>query len=215
MPYYYTQEQNDEEFGNHKPSHTTRRRATPKPKPKPKAKLKMIKTKKPHSLKPDKGLLSRTVLQGYGRGGTVGDGVGISYDPLSIYNPPPPPPPPLRIVSTTTKQPGKLDSLFGIASQVIAGWSQNKTIQTADGQIPLYEPQQYQQQPQQYQQQPPNNGANPNGDNSGGAGEGAAKELGKGFDGIINWASQNPLIVLGVAGGAYLLFKQPPKYGNR
>ena len=34
--------------------------------------------------------------------------------------------------------------------------------------------------------------------------------VGSGIDGVINWIGRNPMIVLGGAIGAYLLFKDPP-----
>lgn len=35
--------------------------------------------------------------------------------------------------------------------------------------------------------------------------------VGSGIDGALNWVTQNPLLVGGVALGAYLLFKDPPR----
>lgn len=35
--------------------------------------------------------------------------------------------------------------------------------------------------------------------------------VGSGIDGALNWVTQNPLLVGGIALGAYLLFKEPPR----
>jgi hypothetical protein len=165
--------------------------------------LKTVKTKNPYSLTPDDLALSQTIFRvENGRGAEVGGGIPAPYNPFSINNPPPPPP---RIsVVTTNAKPSKVDSIFGIASQIIAGWSPNKTVQTADGQAPIYNVPNYQQ-PNVASSDYPTNLSN-----DGGAGAGVGKGLGEGFDGIISWATANPLIVVGVGVGAFLLFKQPP-----
>jgi hypothetical protein len=178
---------------------------------KPKSRFKATKTKNPSSIKPDDLALSRSIFRDNGRGNVWSDEGVLMPESRSTNNPLAPPR--ITVVSSTAKT-SKLDSIFGITSQIISGWSKNKTVQTADGQTPIYNlPEQGQ--PNYQPNYQPNENYPTGGNNGGGAGANVGESLGGGFDGIINWASQNPLIVLGIAGGAYLLFKQPPKYGNR
>jgi hypothetical protein len=54
-----------------------------------------------------------------------------------------------------------------------------------------------------------NRGLSPTGQPLGGAGVGSG--LGQGLDGIISWATANPLPVFLIIGGAFLLFRDPPR----
>ena len=109
-------------------------------------------------------------------------------------------------------RPSILDSLFGLSSQVVSGWSKNPTVQTANGQVPIYA-------------LPNNQSSNPSGggiNNSnidytrpGGAIETTAESIGGGLDGIFEWVKQNlGLVAIGTA-AVFFLFREPPKYGNR
>ncbi len=108
---------------------------------------------------------------------------------------------------------------MGLASQYLAGSLRNSTVQTADGQTPIYNPQTNSSSyaPPGYPPQLNDETVDDSPDNRRrkGAGADVGDSLGQGFDGIIKWASENPLIVAGAGLGAYLLFRQPPKYGNR
>lgn len=180
-------------------------------KPKSPPKIKVTKAKSPTRLKADNLATSSTLFRVNNGRGTVAD-TGVRYPGsgfISIFAPPPPPK--VSVVSSTAK-PSKLDSLFGLASQVISGWSKNPTIQTADGQVPLYQVPQQQQQPYQ---QPYQEYAADDPNYNGGAGANVGASLGGGFDGMIRWGSANPGIVIAVVVGGILLFKQPPGSNKR
>ena len=180
----------------------TRRTPTRKPPTK-----KAAATPKRYTLTSDN-LALMPVDNGRGQPQDGGSGLSLFYDnnnQSSTGNLLPPP----RFVRATDVKQSKASSLFGIASQFIAGWSPNKTVQTADGQIPIYDF------PNQQQSNSTNSKYPTNLNNDGGAGANVGASLGSGFDGIISWASGNPLIVLLGAGGIYLLFRQPPKFGGR
>jgi len=213
MPYFYSgsSELGNNHFAKSKGVRRAGKTAAPK-------KIRLTKTKTPskYSLAGANapGVLSTTVMQA----GTNRNGVGAQYNPMSITGNYVPPPPPLTVVSTTAKT-SKLSGLMGLASQIISGILPHPTVQTADGQVPIYntpnnqagyqpnyQPNPYPVDNSQHQQER---------DLSGGAGADVGASLGSGFDGIIEWASNNPLIVAGFGFGAYLLFRPPPKYGNR
>jgi hypothetical protein len=103
-------------------------------------------------------------------------------------------------------------TVSSLISQTIAGFSRNPTIQVGTSptvQTPLSTTLQSGAalagalNPPQQQTYPP--GYNPNNPGSLGGG------LGSGLDGIVNWITQNPLIVLGVGVGFYLLMREPPR----
>jgi hypothetical protein len=118
-----------------------------------------------------------------------------------------------QIVSSVpgAKQPTTLDKILitgsSVGSQLIAAFGRNPTQQVSypGAQIipytggqqthPIYQqqPQLTPQQMQAYYQA-----------NTPGAG------VGQGIDGIFDWISKNPMIVLAAGAGAYLLFRQPP-----
>ena len=226
MPFYFYDneftnefgEDYNQEFGNPKPNRKLilkkpAKNKLPTRKPvKNKLPTRKPATKKPaaktrYSLTSDNLALAPTDnYRGYEQ--SEGTGLSSSYsNPLSVNYLPPPPPMPIR--TATVKQGGRADSIFGLASQIISGYSRNPTVQTANGQIPIYNT------PNNPQPSYGNSNYPADSSNDGGTGANVGASLGSGFDGVISWASSNPLIVLGGAVGLYLLFIQPPKFGGR
>lgn len=113
----------------------------------------------------------------------------------------------------TTSQPGKFETIFSSAislgSQAIAAWGKNNTTQISanNGNVAAL-PTPYgsagtttnTNQPRTYTEAELTAMRN----NS------AGNALGSGLDGIIDWATKNPIYVFGGIAGLYLLFKQPP-----
>lgn len=103
------------------------------------------------------------------------------------------------------------DNIFGLISQGIGAWGRNPTTQIGSGQVGGigggYSPAAIQQQIAAQQQalalqnQQIRNGQ---------TGTGVGSTVGSGLDGVVTWATQNPLPVFLGIGALFLLFKQPP-----
>jgi hypothetical protein len=143
---------------------------------------------------------------------TGGVGITSSNNPLSVMSAPPAPPTIIQAPAGSKMT----DIVAGLTSQLIASLGKRPTIQTTAGGVPIYQlpenaqPQQgytdaqvaaMLQEQRQYQQ---------SGDPSYDPYKTPGKGIGEGLDGIVKWATENPMIVFGVGIGAYLLFKQPP-----
>lgn len=116
--------------------------------------------------------------------------------------------------STSLKLKDMFNSGVALLSQVIAGKQGNgQQIYNQNGQlVPVGTNNQNNNQPTLAQQQAmllAQQQAQLNAANSAGAG------IGSGIDGIVNWATANPLIVFAGIAGIYLLTREPPRYGRR
>lgn len=176
----------------------------PRLKPQKLAKTKKVATPRPKKVKISKapvGLAKNKPIpiNVTGRGGKTSTGGGLSnYNPggSSDYSPS------VRVPVQNPQRVSTWDKIFSIGSQIVSGYAPNPTIQTVGGQAPLYP----------VNQQPTGNYDNTDSptqfqNNQNGS---LGASLGGGLDGIVNWATANPLIVFGALGGIYLLFRQPP-----
>lgn len=103
------------------------------------------------------------------------------------------------------------DNIFAIGSQIIGAWGRNPTQQIGSGQVGGigggYSPAAIQQQIAAQQAALAAQANNRGGTNASG---GVGSTVGGGLDGVIDWATKNPLpVFLGIA-GVFLLFKSPP-----
>lgn len=140
-------------------------------------------------------------------------GPSPSYFPSSPTIPVTPagtPPPPSQGVTSNGMQ--IFNSVSSLVSQILAGWSRNPTNQVyGPGVGVISNPNVLMTQAasnaavaqSHNQQYAPGGGYGPGGNSLGGG-------VGQGLDGLIGWATANPMIVFLVVGGAILLFRQPP-----
>jgi hypothetical protein len=106
---------------------------------------------------------------------------------------------------------------FGAASQIFGAWGPRPTQQTGPGGVPIgggYSPAAYNQSQAQLQQaiaQQQQAALNAQGGVRPGTNTGLGTSVGGGVDGIIQWATANPIpVFLGIA-GVFLLFREPPR----
>jgi hypothetical protein len=104
-------------------------------------------------------------------------------------------------------------TIASIVSQAIQGFAHNQTNQVGPYGLPYGNPGTqtaqaiYGQQQQSYN----NNAGNSNNAGNNGVGQG----LGQGLDGIITWATNNPVPVFLLIGGVFLLFRESPSSRRR
>lgn len=99
-----------------------------------------------------------------------------------------------------------------IGSQLIAAFGRQPTQQVGYGNFSIVPntTAQYNAQAAQYNAQAQQNAAQQYYAQQAAYGSTPGGAVGSGLDGIVNWATQNPLIVLGAVGALILLYKQPP-----
>lgn len=159
---------------------------------------KLKKAKTPSTMKP------KTVPRKTTVGTTTRPRVVLVTKPLVVSATRP------RVVQAIPEPAQKLsiwDKIFSLSSQIISGNSRNPTIQTVGGQVPIYQPVVE----PHYQPSPFSPGYNPGADYSPNDGNSPGGAVGSGIDGIIQWATANPLFVFGGIGALYLLFKESPR----
>lgn len=145
---------------------------------------------------------------------------GVVYNPSPVYTPTPAYNPvynPSPIVTTGPAQPASSSAMSvfnttaSLVSQILAGFSRNPTNQVTAGGVGVI------QNPNVQISQAQANAAVGIAQTQAGRlttgsalGGSAGSALGGGLDGIIAWATANPVIVFAAIAGVYLLMRQPP-----
>ncbi|MGI8642391.1 MAG: hypothetical protein ACR2MG_20880 [Pyrinomonadaceae bacterium] len=171
-----------------------------------------------YTLKPSTNLKPPTMRTGTSTGRSLGSTIGGSGN---YYNPPPPPPFTQiagRSLSSTLPQynnensavqvldsansRGRFETIASLVSQTLAGILPRSTQQIAGQQI------QYEQPAYPQGQIYPQDQLNPDGSLR--AADRAAQGAGGFANSIVDFVSNNPLMIGGIALGAYLLMREPP-----